>query len=350
MTRIASHLFRLLAITAVLTVGLCSMMMNWRFGLQLGSTPFDGLVLGVFSVGLDVVKWLSPLFVGFAFANGAYVRSTAALLIWVACVVYSLTAAIGFSASNREAITLTQRFTQDQLAQTRERLKRANEDLATLRSSPRWSASSACTNATLSPSVALCHRAQEIERDIQDAQATLSASSSRQSPAIDAQVFLLGQLLALPEEWVRNSLIVLVAVVFELVSSLGFFVTAGPGLNSGRTSISNRRRKLKRVEVVSLDGKTTTAMAPNTLDRANLELWIPIHPALGQVLEKYARTNGTILITKYGQAFTGNGFGNFMADKIAAAGLPDLCVVHGLRKAAARQLAEAACTATKSRP
>jgi hypothetical protein len=160
MTRIASHLFRLFAITAVLTVGLCSMMMNWRFGLHLGSTHFDGVVLGVFSVGLDVVKWLSPLFVGFAFANRAYVRSAAALLIWVACVIYSFTAAIGFSASNREAVTLTQQLTQDQLAQTRERLKRANEDLATLRSNPRWSASSACTTATLSQSVSLCHRAQ----------------------------------------------------------------------------------------------------------------------------------------------------------------------------------------------
>jgi hypothetical protein len=73
MTRIASYLFRLLAITAVLTAGLCSMVMNWRFGLQLGSTPFDGVILGVFSVGPDVVKWLSPLSVGLAFATRAYV-------------------------------------------------------------------------------------------------------------------------------------------------------------------------------------------------------------------------------------------------------------------------------------
>jgi hypothetical protein len=93
MTRIASHLFRLLAITAVLTVGLCSM--NWRFGLQLGSSPFDGLVRGVFSVGLDVVKWLSPLFVGLAFANRAYVRSAAALLIWVACVAITSVPTVG---------------------------------------------------------------------------------------------------------------------------------------------------------------------------------------------------------------------------------------------------------------
>jgi hypothetical protein len=231
MIRFASHLFRLLAIVAVLTVGLCSTLMNWRFGLQLGNTPFDGMVLGVFSVGLDVVKWLSPLFVGSALAQRAFVRSAAALLIWVSCVIYSFTAALGFSASNREAVAFRQQLTQDQLAQARERLKRANEDLAILRSNPRWSASSACTNATLSQSVALCHRAQEIEREMDDAQAVLSAASSQQTPAIDAQVFLLGRLLALPEDWVRNGLIVLLAVVSELVSGLGVFVTVGPGVS-----------------------------------------------------------------------------------------------------------------------
>jgi integrase len=33
-----------------------------------------------------------------------------------------------------------------------------------------------------------------------------------------------------------------------------------------------------------------------------------------------------------------------MADAIKAAGLPDRCVPHGLRKAAARRLAEAGCS------
>jgi integrase len=33
-----------------------------------------------------------------------------------------------------------------------------------------------------------------------------------------------------------------------------------------------------------------------------------------------------------------------MADAIGAAGFPDRCVLHGLRKAAARRLAEAGCT------
>ena len=38
------------------------------------------------------------------------------------------------------------------------------------------------------------------------------------------------------------------------------------------------------------------------------------------------------------------GFGQFISDAIRAAGLPSRCKAHGLRKAAARRLAEAGCT------
>jgi integrase len=74
------------------------------------------------------------------------------------------------------------------------------------------------------------------------------------------------------------------------------------------------------------------------------KLTIPIHPALAQVLATCRSGEGTILKTSFRKPFTSNGFGNFMADKIEAAGLPARCVTHGLRKAAARRLAEAGCS------
>jgi integrase len=44
------------------------------------------------------------------------------------------------------------------------------------------------------------------------------------------------------------------------------------------------------------------------------------------------------------QAFTSEALGQFLADAIDEAKLPDDCVVHGLRKTAARKLAEAGCS------
>lgn len=75
------------------------------------------------------------------------------------------------------------------------------------------------------------------------------------------------------------------------------------------------------------------------------KLTIPVHGRLRAVLEATPRTHLMILATAYGKGFTVNGFGGYMADAIGAAGVPDHCVTHGLRKAAARRLAEIGCSA-----
>jgi integrase len=51
-----------------------------------------------------------------------------------------------------------------------------------------------------------------------------------------------------------------------------------------------------------------------------------------------------IVKTSYGKPYGERGFGKLLADAIDAAGLPEGCVAHGLRKAAGRRLAEALCT------
>ena len=79
-------------------------------------------------------------------------------------------------------------------------------------------------------------------------------------------------------------------------------------------------------------------------DKTTERLKIPLHSKLREALEAWPRRHVVILSTAYGKARTADGFGGFMADAIEAAGLPAECVLHGLRKAAARKLAEAGCT------
>lgn len=70
-----------------------------------------------------------------------------------------------------------------------------------------------------------------------------------------------------------------------------------------------------------------------------------MHRSLQRELALAKREHVVILTTTFGQPFSLKGFGNFMSDAIQAAGLPAKCKAHGLRKAAARRLAEAGCTA-----
>lgn len=77
------------------------------------------------------------------------------------------------------------------------------------------------------------------------------------------------------------------------------------------------------------------------------EIVIPAHPALKDALAAAPMAHVMMLVTAYGKPFTENGYGNWMADKIGASGVSDRCVLHGLRKAAARRLAEAGCSASQ---
>lgn len=79
-------------------------------------------------------------------------------------------------------------------------------------------------------------------------------------------------------------------------------------------------------------------------DKTGAELLIPVHPALKAALEAWPRNHVAILANEKGQGTSVQGFGNFMGEAITKAKLPARCVLHGLRKAAARRLAEAGCT------
>lgn len=71
---------------------------------------------------------------------------------------------------------------------------------------------------------------------------------------------------------------------------------------------------------------------------------IPIVPELRAVLDALPRDRLTFLATGTGAPFTAAGFGNWFREAVRSAKLSDELSLHGLRKAAARRLAEAGCT------
>jgi integrase len=77
--------------------------------------------------------------------------------------------------------------------------------------------------------------------------------------------------------------------------------------------------------------------------KTSARLAIPMHPTLKDVLEASPRKNMTFLTTVQGKPYTPAGFGNWFRDRCDEAGLPQ-CSAHGLRKAAARRMADAGCT------
>lgn len=79
-------------------------------------------------------------------------------------------------------------------------------------------------------------------------------------------------------------------------------------------------------------------------EKTGEKVWIKCHTDLAGELERAPRTHAVVLATSTGRAFSTTYLGAWFATAIDAAGLPSACVLHGLRKAAARRLAEAGCT------
>jgi integrase len=74
-------------------------------------------------------------------------------------------------------------------------------------------------------------------------------------------------------------------------------------------------------------------------------LAIPVHPALREAIDAHPSDHLTFLAVRGGRPFaSGAAFYQWFKPACAAAGLPDNLSPHGLRKAAARRLAEAGCT------
>ena len=78
-------------------------------------------------------------------------------------------------------------------------------------------------------------------------------------------------------------------------------------------------------------------------------LSIPMHPNLAAELDAAPEGDMLYLMTQYGKPHSAKAFGNWFQKRVEEAELPtgddeEACSYHGLRKAAARRLAEAGCT------
>ena len=79
-------------------------------------------------------------------------------------------------------------------------------------------------------------------------------------------------------------------------------------------------------------------------EKTDTELWIAEHRELTAELGRGDQAHISFLTKTSGQAFDGESLSPWFADAIEEAGLPDDCVLHGLRKVAARDLADAGCS------
>ena len=82
-----------------------------------------------------------------------------------------------------------------------------------------------------------------------------------------------------------------------------------------------------------------------TQQKTKAKLVLPVPQPLWAEIERHEAGHLVLLTTEYGKPYTVAGFGNWFRERCRDAGLPDRCRSHGLRKAAATELADAGCSA-----
>jgi len=246
----------IIIIGALASVGLIlvSVGVNYRFGASFGQSDFDSILYGSAAGLADILKAACPLLIAWATRDRNFAAAGAGLSIWLVCIILSISSGIGFSALNRAGATGAHTLSNLQYEQLRAEQKRLRErlgwhprhrpsavvetDLAAARQNWRWRSTRGCKNATVPPSIAFCdrHRGLITERAIAQDAAKLDQrltgirtklegiNPAAISSGAHPQIATLSQLLDQPAETVQTGLIILLALVVEIGSSLGLFV------------------------------------------------------------------------------------------------------------------------------
>lgn len=231
--------------------------MNFRFGYQLGNSYIDSMLLGCASVAVDLLKALLPFFIGFALIRKHPITLFIGCIAWTFFTVFSLTSAIGFSSLTRAEYLAKREISANAYSDLRkerkfleQRIKNlGNYEPAALITSRiealkfhwRWNSSRGCTDITVVASRILCQKIKAEEGKLalsklgHDLENKLSAIKQKLSqydditvttlsdPQVQALAFFTGIQVA----WIKHLLIALMAIVTEVGSGLGLFLSLG---------------------------------------------------------------------------------------------------------------------------
>ena len=244
---------------------LVSAAMNYRFGFGLGKTELESQILGAGSVGADVLKALLPFFVLWAFKHRSWVQAFAGVLVWTICSTYSLTSSVGFAAHNRSDTIGERQIAATQYTDLRSQLKSVNTKLGWIPQHRSVAEVEADINAILDMRIkkgrsrgktigevtknftssnwysrkysgkvlnlrkelAIAKNAEKLEAEKATLAAKLENTSTKAVTTADPQVAILTQLTGVSAEKVQLGLILLLSMLVEIGSGLGFFVVLG---------------------------------------------------------------------------------------------------------------------------
>ncbi len=246
-----------LGVLGVLAAGVLlavSAAMNWRFGLNLGRTEFDGQIYGAASAAADCLKALLPFFLAAAIRNRMWSQAVASALVWVVVTSYSLTSAFGHAALNRFDVAGKRAQEHQVYKDLRGDLQRAKDqlswvpqhrpaqtvqaDINSLKNQRMWRWTKACTSTKSRSKRGFCDKYHALSSELASAKQSVALEAriasigakieglggSTASSKADPQAEILASLTGFEMEQIQLGLTLFVAILLEVGSGLGMYV------------------------------------------------------------------------------------------------------------------------------
>lgn len=286
------HILGLFGVIAASALVVVSAAMNWRFGFGLGKTEFDGQVYGLASVAADCLKAIVPFLIIYAWKTRKWAQALAGVALGVICTGYSITSSIGFAATNRadnngERMIRVANY-KDQRAELKRleeklswmpkhrpaeavaaALAQANAQQVKLRGKPsrtveeitdgctltNWTSRKYCANIfDLRKELAISEEAAKIDTRIRQLRTEVAkATSVAAAGKADPQADLISSIFGLRIEDTQTVLILLVSLLVEAGSALGYFVVFSMWKLDPRAAISREAEKQNQRSYASHD-------------------------------------------------------------------------------------------------
>jgi len=291
--QIAISLIAGLALLAV------SALMNWRFGFSLGTSPFDSHAYGIASLAADLLKVTTPFITLHAFLTKQWVRCTGACALLIICILYSITATVGFAETNRVSkfgaqanqvnsfledkqelkrlkdrrgwlpqhrgvevvsVDLSKALTQQvRIRGKRKTISTATKDCAAVN----WVSRKYCPQIfDLKKELAVAEDAKQLDAQINQIQIRLShVNGGVASGVADPQISFLKKLTKLSDETLQIFITLLVVVLTEAGSVLGPFTAVA--LLRNKPEAPNGREKTQLGKPLPLGGSARVSNQPS---------------------------------------------------------------------------------------
>ncbi|MFT4079317.1 MAG: hypothetical protein QM659_08410 [Rhodomicrobium sp.] len=210
----------------MLTIGGIAAAANFRFGQTLGGqSEVDALLFGAGGVALVALNFIMPGAAAGAARRGARIQQAVCIGLFAVCAAFTLTSSVGFSSSHRADYAGDRAQAAERFERAKADVARLEGDLATMKASAKYQDSAGCADVR-SWQREFCAAVSAKEAEMARTKAVMSAG---RPAAIDAQAETLAALMGYKSQDVSTALSVSLAVVYELVASLGFYAVAHGG-------------------------------------------------------------------------------------------------------------------------